>query len=196
MCSAGSTVDAHGIGNDPPPRTEFLHTASARPRSSRPARNVHRQVTSLAVRFSTAGVPCFTTRISNSTACPSRNVPLHDPEIALAATNISWPPAVVRKRIPFSALNHLTTPVVRSASAGVERPAIVNKTKNVLNIAIPIDRLPIGPFDTTAYRRVNSILCLRQSAWNGLTLSNNADSRIRQQKKAVTADTISNRRRL
>ena len=59
--------------------------------------------------------------MSNSTACPSRNVPLHDPEIALAWTNISLPSAVVRKPIPFSALNHFTTPVVRSASAGVEK---------------------------------------------------------------------------
>jgi hypothetical protein len=83
--SIAQASDARGVGNDPPLRTELLHTASGRPRSSRPARNVHRQLTSLAVRFPTATVPCFTTTMSNSTACPSRNLPLHDPEIALAA---------------------------------------------------------------------------------------------------------------
>jgi hypothetical protein len=68
--------------------------------------------------------------------CPSCNVPLHDAESALAATNISSPLALCRKPIFFSALYHLTTPVVRPASAGVARTAIVNKTENVLNIAL------------------------------------------------------------
>jgi hypothetical protein len=131
-------------------RTELLPTASARPRSSTPARNVHRQVTSLAVRFVVL-LPPGTAIISNSTDCPSCNVPLHDAESALAATNISSPLALCRKPIFFSALYHLTTPVVRPASAGVARTAIVNKTENVLNIALSIDRLPISRFNRAAY---------------------------------------------
>src|SRR5262249_24269567 len=71
--------------------------------------------------------PSGESAMSNSTACPSCNVPLHDPEIALLWTNTSGEPSAgTRKPIPFWALYHLTVPFFRSASAGVERTASVN----------------------------------------------------------------------
>jgi len=64
-----------------------------------------------------------------------------DPEIALG--EYVFAAGRYRKPIPFSALKHLTTLLVRSASADVERSVIANKKENVPKIPLRINRLPV-----------------------------------------------------